>query len=414
MPSTRRQIAKLVAKKVVSIPLKHDTSLFQKKGDCIEGMPVPIFQIIQEFLNEQDYRDLMNTNLSTFQPIKYVTVHYTLVGPERWIDFDFCADGNKEAKLLQIINSVKDKAKQIEMRTKDASQPLILQFRHLFEGIAKLTVEKTQFTKNFPLTIFNNIRHLKLSSTGVGLIQTNFDLGNLETLELLHCGMEEIVAWNSSHSLKTLILLGCFKLKFIPPLDNIEDVYLHGATKLTHFQSSGNHKKFTFTGRTLDEATLRIMNQPSFYESLQNLRLGYHFTPSDFSFCQNIPVIDLNNTSRNSRNDCYPRLPILYGKEIKLNYFSLSSWNGQVFSNILKCELRDCIDLIHFPEMPVLQSLSLQECNQLVTITSLHSLQNLKILDCLQFKCIGLVPNLISVDISGCPCFEDHSGIIRM
>jgi hypothetical protein len=412
MPRTRRQTAKLT-KKVVPIPPKYDTSLFQRKGDCIEGMPIPIFQFIQQFLNEQDYLTLMNSNLSTFQPIKYETVHYTLVGPEKWVHFDFCVDENKAATVLNIINSVKDKSKQIGMRILGASQPLILRFGHLFERIGKLTLEKTMFKMDFPLTIFNNIRHLKLSSTGLGLTHANFDLGHLETLELLHCGIEEIIAWNSSNSLKTLILLGCFKLKSIPPLDNIEDVYIHGASRLTHFRSSGNHKKFTFSGRTLDETTLLVMNQPSFYESLQNMRLCYHFTPSDFTFCQNIPVIDLNNNSRNSRNDCYPPLPVLNGKEIKLNHFSLSSWNGQVFSNVLKCELHDCIDLIYFPEMPVLQSLSLQECNQLVTIPSLLSLQNLKILACLQFKSIGLVPSLIGVNISGCPCFEDHYGIIN-
>jgi hypothetical protein len=96
------QIAKLKAKKVIAIPPKYDTSLFQKKGDCIEGMPIPIFQIIQGFLIEQDYLDLMNTNLSTFQPIKYETVHYTLIGPERWVDFDFCADENAEPTVSAV------------------------------------------------------------------------------------------------------------------------------------------------------------------------------------------------------------------------------------------------------------------------------------------------------------------------
>jgi hypothetical protein len=84
MPRTaRRPVAKLNAKNILPIPPKYDTSLFQKRGDCIEGMPIPIFQIIQEFLNEQDYRNLMNSNLSTFQPVKYETVHYTVVGPKR-------------------------------------------------------------------------------------------------------------------------------------------------------------------------------------------------------------------------------------------------------------------------------------------------------------------------------------------
>jgi hypothetical protein len=81
MPSTRKQAAKLKAKKVLAIPPKYDTSLFQKKGDCIERMP--IFQIIQKFLNEQDYLDLMNANLSTFPSVS-VRISLILVV---WVDF---------------------------------------------------------------------------------------------------------------------------------------------------------------------------------------------------------------------------------------------------------------------------------------------------------------------------------------
>jgi hypothetical protein len=154
MPSTRGQLAKLKAKQVIAIPPKYDTSLFQKKGDCIEGMPIPIFQIIQKFFNEQDYLDLMNSNLSTFQPIKYETVHYSLVGTERWIDFDFCADEHKEATVVQIINSVKDKSKQISMRIKGVTQSTLLKYAHLFEGIGKLTVEQVDLEHDFPFSRF--------------------------------------------------------------------------------------------------------------------------------------------------------------------------------------------------------------------------------------------------------------------
>jgi hypothetical protein len=143
MVPSKRQVA------TFTIPPKYDTSLFQRKGDCIEGMPIPIFQIIQEFLNEQDYRDLMNSNLSTFQPIKYETVHYTLVGPERWINFEFCAEEYKEATVLQIISSVKDKSKQIAMRFKAVAKPWLLKYAHLFDGIGKFTVAEPLSHKIF-------------------------------------------------------------------------------------------------------------------------------------------------------------------------------------------------------------------------------------------------------------------------
>jgi hypothetical protein len=141
MPRTRGQLAKLKAKKVTPIPPKYDTSLFQKKGNCIEGMPIPIFQIIQEFLNERDYRNLMNSNLWTFQPIKYETVHYSLFGQDKWIHFDFCADENKEGVVLQMINSVKDRSKQIGMKFKRVTQSSMMKYAHLFDDIERLFME---------------------------------------------------------------------------------------------------------------------------------------------------------------------------------------------------------------------------------------------------------------------------------
>jgi hypothetical protein len=165
-----------------TIPPKYDTSIFQKKGDCIEGMPIPIFQIIQQYLDEQDYRDLVNSNLSTFQPIKYETVHYSLLGPDRWFEIDFCADENKEASVRQIINSVKDKSKQIPFRVKSVTQPVFLQYAHLFEGIGKLTLELVTFKKDFPCAVFDKVRHLVLSDLeGGGFRQMNFDFAHLES-----------------------------------------------------------------------------------------------------------------------------------------------------------------------------------------------------------------------------------------
>jgi hypothetical protein len=322
-----------------TIPPKYDTSLFQRKGDCIEGMPIPIFQIIQEFLNEQDYRDLMNANLSTFQPIKYETVHYTLVGPERWIKFEFCAEEYKEATVLQIISSVKDMSKQIAMRFKAVAQAWLLKYAHLFDGIGKFTVAGAIITRDFSSIVFNKIRHLKLSDIVIVCkqelnIRANFDWENLEKLELDHCKFNEIVSWNSSKSLKKLTIHGCNILSSIPPLDDIPVVSITATSSLTHFQSKGNHQKFTCWGSHLDEATVLTMSKPAFCKDLK----------------------ELNLSSTINRRGFYPVLPVVYGKELTLDYFSLASWNGQIFANILNCELLYCRDLIDFPSMTALQS----------------------------------------------------------
>jgi hypothetical protein len=412
MPRTRREAAKLKEKKVIAIPPKYDTSLVQKKGDCIEGMPIPIFQIIQEFLDEQDYLDLMNSNLSTFQPIKFETVHYTLVGPDRWAHFDFCADENKEATVLQIIRSVKDKSKQIGMSLKNMRQQLILNYAHLFEGIGKLTVHEATIEKDFPFIVFNKIRQLKLSRVGPkadhSSFQVNFDFENLEELEFDHCNFDKIVAWNSSKSLKTVIINGCSSISSIPPLDDILVVSITSTPSLTHFQSKGNHTNFTFTtGSTLDNATMTVMNQPSFYNGLQYLELWGNFkNRPDFSFCQNIPIVNLYDMSSTNKVE----LPILYGKEMTIQRCSLALWNGQqILANVVKCVLIGCTALVDFPEMVMLQSLTVRKCYSLVGIPSLSSLKHLWIVDCPLLKTVSFSGILTKVTVEQCKRLTDLS-----
>jgi hypothetical protein len=124
----------------------------------------------------------------------------------------------------------------------------------IFEGIGKLTAEEITFRKDFPFTVFNCIRHLKLSGVRtdfnqVGL-QINLDLDNLEELELHYCNFKEIIAWNSTKTLKNVMIRSCNNLSSIPPLDDILVVSITAPYGLTHFQSSGGHKKFTITGRS--------------------------------------------------------------------------------------------------------------------------------------------------------------------
>jgi hypothetical protein len=202
--------------------------------------------------------------------------------------------------------------------------------------------------------VFNNIRHLKLSDIGIDSNQSNFpvnlDLENLAELELNHCRFREIVAWNSSLCLKKVTITCCNMLASIPPLVGIPVVSIYATSSLTHFKSSGCQEKFSCIGSRLDEATMVAINQPSFYHGLKELELNCTFDVLDFSFCQHIPVLDLSIQTSSYRSDPCPPLPILYGKELRLYHFSLASWNGVIFSNVLKCELKSCIDLIDFPE----------------------------------------------------------------
>jgi hypothetical protein len=107
----QRQLSR---RELIEIPVKNDISFVQKQH-CIEAIPSAIFQIILEYSTEKDYRNLVNSNLATFQAIKSETVKYCLIGPMKWLDIFPSRITYKEASFLNIINNVKDKSKQISM-----------------------------------------------------------------------------------------------------------------------------------------------------------------------------------------------------------------------------------------------------------------------------------------------------------
>ena len=176
MPQTRRQRAALKSKSYRPIPPKHDTSLFQKSGNCIEGLPLSIFLIIKDFLSIEDYRDLMNCNLSTFQPIKYETVCYNLNGPERWSSMESVHEEKREEFVVNVIGSVKDRSKQIAMTMHEIPCSLMMQHAHVFGGIHRVRVSGDYASpeETIDFNIFNNIHEVYLESFQVDEISGGF------------------------------------------------------------------------------------------------------------------------------------------------------------------------------------------------------------------------------------------------
>jgi uncharacterized protein with HEPN domain len=68
----------------------------------IEGLPTVIFQLIQFHLNEKEYLQSMSCRKESFRSVKYETVKYSLI-----------INNHAGEAVRRILNSVKDKAKQI-------------------------------------------------------------------------------------------------------------------------------------------------------------------------------------------------------------------------------------------------------------------------------------------------------------
>jgi hypothetical protein len=108
----------------------------QKGGYCIEGLPTCLFRIIQLYLSKVDYHRLMNSNLGTFQSVKYETAHFNFDGGSHYLF------AKKEIEtILTVLDRVKDKSKQITFVLRTVNGDLIRKFEHLFQGARRVRID---------------------------------------------------------------------------------------------------------------------------------------------------------------------------------------------------------------------------------------------------------------------------------
>eukprot|EP01040_Poterioochromonas_malhamensis_P005943 gene5943-6390_t len=406
MPRTRQQQSTLKEKAYEVIPPKYDTSLTQKAGNCIEGLPAAIFQFIQTFLSEKDYRQLMNSNLRTFQSIKYETIQYTIIGPERWYEIESIHDEKKEEFFQQfILNNVKNKSKQINFIMKQKILPkTILQYQKYFENIYSLTiiaVENITFPKKFDFNIFNNICNITLKHFhGINKIMEGFV--NVVQLELESFpSLESISNINLSKTLKTLSIRKCNYLTNINiPLQDIPIVVID-CFEMNKLDDLGGQKHLTFSSsREIARSTLQALSG-LIATSLESITLNcrFPFNYNDFHVFQNLSKVNINNIQGKPNHS----FPIFNGTNLSIANFDISAWNQaslNTFKNLRYLKLSRCRGLIDFPVMSQLKELHLDYCYDLQHIPSLRKLRTLNLRNSSELVTINpLQPCLLTVEL---------------
>jgi hypothetical protein len=301
--------------------------------------------------------------------------------------------------------NIQDKSKQISLSFEDVDDSVMVKYSWSFEGVAKLSVRGGITCDGF--SIFRTVRHLILYNVNTEL-KVNLHLESTTRLRVSFCSFTEITAWNSK-TLQEVSINCCSSLKSCPPLDTIPVVSISFCcSTLCNALQFGRQTKFSCHFNTLEDSSLNNMfAQSIFYTSLQQLRLmgGFIVQFKDFSFCQNIPVLELNFSPGGQE---LPFIPVFRGKRIRLHNFSLSAWCGQVLPNIEQCHLYDCRNLFTFSEMPKLTRLQVF-CFELQVIPNLPSLNYLSMESC-KVKQIQLPLQMIKAEISNCEFLQDISG----
>jgi hypothetical protein len=387
------------------------TGIHMTKGGFLEGLPTVIFQVLQEFLSGNDYLNLMNSNLANFQPIKFETVHYKLIGPNRLSQYQ-----STSVTLLRIMNRVKNKSNQVSLRIGKVDQALVLKSAPLFEGIHKLIIEgefNLRFNSMFPFNVFDSVYHLELYCVrGIKTLALNSP--RLTKLEIRHCSFQEIPAWNAGNPLDLLVYVFWYTDPVIslPPFVGIADVTINTWSKITpeHF---GNNHSITCHNAQMP-IPMEIISRPSIFQALTKLTLDCAFRDKivyDLSFFSKIQFLTIRNFCTTDPRPPGPLFPVFQGQEINLTGFSLSCWNSQMLPDLKKCNLERCHGLVEFPSVPNCRSLTLVGCGDLESLpesTEMILLTYLTVSNCSRFRSLSKYRNLRKASLRDCT-LEDFS-----
>jgi hypothetical protein len=373
----------------------------------IERLPTVIFQLIQQFVLEKEYRHLMSCRKETFSSIKHETVTYSL-----------CLNGTREEPLRRLIVSVKDKSKQISVTFQNMNQFAIIKYVNICSGIENISIYVSPYNferhvtigNYFPFRAFNNILHLTVE--GIPEIsKASLFLEKTTKLTLVKClNLKEVITCNSEHVLQGVIIRDCNSLEILPPLQNIPEVSISSQGRQCHSFRVGKQKKLSYEGWAPSFETLQTMSKEiTFHESVVELKLNWFTLPTtftDFSWCRNISVLELSAVSGDRLR--FP--PVFSGQQLKLARFNLSDWSErQCFPNLERCHLTSCNDLGALPEMPMVTHLT-------VFWSFLPILPSFPALTCLRLNnAVTLTsPNLTEAEISNCYYLEDVTGLDRV
>jgi hypothetical protein len=391
--------------------------VFQKTGGVLEALPMEVFRILQEFVSFKDYLNLMNANLFTFQPITNETARYMLSGPEKLEEL-----GVKKPAFARILESVKDKSRQVSMIFDNVNSDTIVKSSLFFDGIYKLIIAARYgklLKKRFPFKIFDNVYHLVLKGVhGVKTLSLNSN--TLKKLEVISCRFHEIRSWNNGSKLQSLVYFeadNSIPVYLIPPRSPIPS--FEGIPELALNSWYGvntewvmNAKSFTY--KSTGNIPFEVLIRPQFSQQLISLILkcGFPATFHDFSFCSHIQFLTLTRPADSV--GFYPQCPTFYGQEIKLQKFSLSAWNGGVLPNVKKCHLTDCVQLTHFPALPLCRELHLQCCMELTSCSpEMPFLSELAITDS-RLKAVPRYPNLKRASLRDCHEIKSYDSFSRV
>jgi hypothetical protein len=374
------------------IQSRRNCTLIQKRGGTVEEIPASLFQLIQEYLKENEYRNLMNTNLSIFQDIKYETVRYTFPSLFEWRKLGQSV--NPPMSLPTIINyiysvvenNVKYLSKQVSIRMQCLTRIGFLHEVRLdemyFEQLFNLSRCRKVIFRNCPCILdyyFNNIYHVVIDDNDF-IDPFPPGLKNISILEIRNCDyLSDIKNIDDIDGLRQLIIVDSGRVDNFCNFERIPVVRLDW--------HSWVWKRFYLPGNILPQ-----------FSVLQELILKVNFQEVESTAYQHfvkIPVLCLEHFGAGPPRPVIP--VILQARVLELSSFDISSWEGANFANLEMLRLENCfvkgVDRLS-ASFPVLHTLEIfGQCT--IELSKISSLKTLRVKE-VGFELLSSLPASLS------------------
>jgi hypothetical protein len=374
------------------IQSRRNNSLIQTVGGSVKAVPASLFPMIQENLNEKDYRNLMNTSLSAFQDIKYETVRYTFPSLFEWRKVGLSM--NPPINLPTIINyiysivehNVKDLSKQVSLRFQGRSTGYDhndLLDNMYYQELYKLSRCCKVIFRNCPSIpehYFDNIYHV-IIDTCKFIDSFPPGLQNISILEIYNC--EYLSDIKNIDGLQQLIIAGSGVAQDFCNFHQIPVV------RVDWNKVSGEAWSFSLP--------LTVFPQFSF---LQELILKMDFksvTSTEYQCLINIPLLCLHHLERSRPR---PMIPVLlHARILEISGFDIDSccWEGATFANLEMLRFEDCtfkgVNRLS-ASFPVLHTLEII-FNVNLNLSTISSLKTLRVKD-ISFYLLSPLPTSLS------------------
>ncbi len=373
-----------------------------------EAIPLDILKIIQQYLNSNDYRQLLNTTQTIFHHSKFETVYYNFQISDHVPD---CLSGLKK--------SVRDCSKQISLHITDTNEEVIEECAAITTGIHKFIFvnnnKKYNFWRSSPnMKLFCNIYFVRLE-----YIEGIDRLSGLIGIKILHVSYSttlEVIDFIPG--LKRLILEGLTSLREISQYSTIPELQIIDCTHL-NLQELGNHEKVAIESTIFDLDLLRVMkvlkdvkfldlsspfrtitrslkNLPIFVNLLY-LNFGCDDELFDGSYFPNLLFLKLNHAQITSK--------VLIPLRLKIAEFEYCSFDSlSVLTTVKELSFLCCKRTVfsNVSDLSNTRKLVFSGIENLEDVSSLVGVNDLKIVNCRKVKNINKLGGVHRLQVHNC------------